>query len=88
MTGTTTALNTTRLSAARFVRGVEYRIENASGAFFEIDGSGLRQARPRTGGQAQCRLPRNDEFEQISVPGSALRYVSPVAVLARNDAEL
>ena len=32
--------------------------------------------------------PRNDEFEWISVPGSALRYVSPLASLGRNDAGL
>jgi len=37
---------------------VEYRIENAGGAFFEIDGSALRQARPSNGGQAQERLLR------------------------------
>ncbi len=61
---------TTSSGLTPLTRKVEYRIENSGGAFFEIDASALRQA--------QDRVTRNDEFEQIP----------PLAALGRNDTEL
>ena len=40
---------------------------------------------PRPFDRVRTGFARKDEFERISVPGSALRYVSPLAALGRND---